>query len=263
MNILDEIANKTKERIAKEKEIESLDLIKDKCKSIYLHENDMFSFEKALQKDAFSIIAECKKASPSMGIICHNYDYLNIAKDYEKANATCISVLTEPYYFKGSYKHLYDIAHTISIPVLQKDFFIDEYMIYKAYKNGANAILLIVSLLDKNTLLKYLSLCNKLGLSALVETHNANEINIAIQCGARLIGVNNRDLTSFLVNTNTALNLKHMVPDNITFVSESGIKDRSDIEKLIDNGIKVALIGSAIMTAKDKCKKIKELKGEL
>lgn len=263
MNILDEIAKKTKERIAKEKETLSFEFLQDKCKKLIKPKSQMFAFEKALKACDFSIIAECKKASPSMGIIDPIYDYINIAKDYEKAQATCISVLTEPYYFKGSYKHLIDIVNKISLPVLQKDFFVDEYMIYKAYVNGASAILLIVSLLDKETLLKYLSICNQLGLSALVEAHNEAEINTALDCRARLIGVNNRDLKTFLVNTNTAIALKNKVPDDIIFVSESGIKDRSDIKKLMDKGINVALIGSALMTIEDKGRKIKELKGEL
>ncbi len=257
--ILDTIAEYTKERVKKEKEVRSLTKIKSEALSMNC--NTGFPFEKALSSQGISFICECKKASPSKGLIAEDFPYLKIAEEYEAAGASCISVLTEPKWFLGKNEYLKEIAAHVSIPCIRKDFVVDEYMIYEAKLLGASAVLLICSLLPTELLTDYIEICNRLGLSALVEAHDEQEIASAIKAGARIIGVNNRNLKNFSVNVSNSQKLRALVPENILFVAESGIKNRKDIEVLEKAHVDAVLIGEVLMKAKDKKRMINTLKG--
>ena len=258
MTILDELAEYAKQRVEKQKKKLSLDEIKKLALS--LPKGD-FSFEKALKKDDIAFICECKKASPSKGIIAENFPYLQIAKNYETAGADCISVLTEPKWFLGSDEYLKEIANAVSIPCLRKDFTVDEYMIYQAKLFGASAVLLICSILSESQLKEYIAICEMLGLSALVEVHDESEIQTALQAGAKIIGVNNRNLKDFSVDTNNSGNLRKLIPNDIIFVSESGVKTPEDVQTLRNIGANAVLIGETLMRAENKSQKLAELRG--
>lgn len=257
--ILDEIAAKTKVRIENQKLLLPLEQAKKQAEK--MDSNTGFPFFTALKEGNLSYICEVKKASPSKGIIAEDFPYLQIAKDYEKAGASAISVLTEPYYFKGNDDYLRDISKAVNIPIIRKDFTVDEHQIYTAKLIGANAILLICSLLDKETIKKYLSICHSLGLSALVETHDEKEVEKALESGAKIIGVNNRNLKDFTVDINNCTRLRKLVPNNYVFVAESGIKTADDIDILKENGVDAVLIGETLMRASDKTLALKELNG--
>lgn len=260
VTILDELADFARKRVAEAKKKISLEEIKEKAKS--LPKGD-FEFEKALRKNGIAFISECKKASPSKGLIAPDFPYLEIAKEYEKAGADCISVLTEPSRFLGSDNYLKEIAETVKIPCLRKDFTVDEYMIYEAKVLGAKAVLLICSILTEEELREYIYLCNELGISALVEAHDKTEINVAVKAGARIIGVNNRNLKDFSVDTENSKRMRELVPKDIIFVSESGVKSAEDIAKLREIGADAVLIGETLMRAEDKKAKLAELRGTL
>ena len=221
-----------------------------------------FPFRQALAKEGMSFIAECKKASPSKGLIAEDFPYLAIAKDYEAAGAAAISVLTDPKWFLGSLQYLKEISENVRIPVLRKDFTVDEYMIYEAKVNGAAAVLLIVSVLDDERLCRYLWIAHELGMDALVEAHDEQEIERALKAGAVIIGVNNRNLRDFTVDINNAVRLRSRVPGNILFVAESGIRTRKDIEVLEQGKISGVLIGEALMRSVNKKEMLDELKGK-
>ncbi len=258
MTILDELAEYAKERVENQKKKISLAEIKNSALS--LPKGD-FSFEKALKKDDIAFICECKKASPSKGIIAKDFPYLQIAREYEKAGADCISVLTEPKWFLGSDEYLKEIANAVSIPCLRKDFTVDEYMIYQAKLLGASAVLLICSILSESQLKEYIAVCEMLGLSALVEVHDESEIQTALQSGAKIIGVNNRNLKDFSVDTQNSGNLRKLVPNDIIFVSESGVKTSEDVQTLRNIGANAVLIGETLMRAENKSQKLAELRG--
>ena len=219
-----------------------------------------FGFEKALKKPGMSFICECKRASPSKGLIAPEFPYLDIARDYEAAGADCVSVLTEPEWFLGSDRYLEEIAHTVGIPCLRKDFTVDEYMIYEAKLLGASAVLLICSILDAEQLKEYIGVADSLGLSSLVEAHDEREIAAAVGAGARVIGVNNRNLKDFTVDTGNSGKLRSIVPDGIVFVSESGVSDAADVKRLYDAHVDAVLIGEALMRASDRKAKLAELR---
>lgn len=259
-DILQTIATKTKERIEKQKALHPLEELKQACTKLPINQD--FPFEQALRKEGLSYICECKKASPSKGLIDEDFNYLQIAKEYEKVGARAISVLTEPEFFLGSDQYLQEIAQEVKIPCLRKDFVVDEYMIYQAKLLGAQAILLIVSLLDTQTLKQYLELATSLGLSCLVEAHDEAEIKQAIAVGAKIIGVNNRNLRNFQVNVENTLNLRQAIPKEILMVAESGIQNRSDIALLEKAQIDAVLIGETLMKASDRQAKMAELRGE-
>ena len=220
-----------------------------------------FEFEKALKKNDIAFICECKKASPSKGLIAPDFPYLEIAKEYEAAGADCISVLTEPSRFLGNNEYLREIAETVTIPCLRKDFTVDEYMIYEAKVLGAKAVLLICSILTEEELREYIYICDELGISALVEAHDKAEINVAVKAGARIIGVNNRNLKDFTVDTENSKRMRELVPKDIIFVSESGVKSPEDVARLREIGADAVLIGETLMRADDKKAKLKELRG--
>lgn len=258
MSILDTIAAHAFERVAAAKEKASLDEVMSEALSMPV---GSFEFEKALKKDDISFICECKKASPSKGVISSDFPYLDIAKDYERAKADCISVLTEPKWFLGKDEYLREIAGSVSIPCLRKDFTVDEYMIYEAKLLGAKAVLLICSILSQEQIMKYISICDKLGISALVEAHDERELRTAVDSGARIIGVNNRNLADFSVDTGNSRRMRELVPENIIFVSESGVRDANDIGLLRQAGVNAVLIGEALMRAGNRQAKLAELRG--
>lgn len=259
MTILDLLADYARERVAISKSTRPLSQVK--AEALALPKGD-FRFEKALRKDGISFICECKKASPSKGLIAPEFPYLEIAKEYEAAGADCISVLTEPKWFLGSDEYLKEIAAAVNIPCIRKDFTVDEYMIYEAKLLGASAVLLICSILSEEKIRGYIGICDELGLSALVETHDEEEVAMAVRAGARIIGVNNRNLKDFSVDTGNSARLKSLVGDDVIFVSESGVKDGNDVAKLREVGVDAVLVGEALMRAPDKKAKLKELRGE-
>ena len=257
--ILDKIIEATKIRVAQEKQVETPEAVK--AAALALPSDTGFPFEVALRQQDFNFICEVKKASPSKGIIAEHFPYLDIAKEYEVAGAAAISVLTEPDFFKGDKKYLQEIASTVKIPVLRKDFIIDEYQIYQAKVWGASAILLICACLDVPTLTKFRELADSLGLSSLVEAHDEAEVQMAIDCGARIIGVNNRNLKDFTVDVQNSVRLRNLVQDDVIFVSESGLETPEDIQVLRDNNIGVALMGETFMRSPNKVEKLAYLYG--
>lgn len=258
MTIMDELADYAKERVQVAKERYPLDELKKLALDLPRGE---FAFHRALQKPGLSFICECKKASPSKGVIAREFPYLEIAGEYEEAGADAISVLTEPKWFLGSDKYLEEIAETVNIPCIRKDFTVDEYMIYEAKKLGAAAVLLICSILSSGQIQEYLGICEELGLDALVEAHNETEVETAVKAGAKIIGVNNRNLKDFSVDTGNSRKLRTMVPKDVLFVSESGVANREDIRVLEDMGVDAVLVGEALMRAENKKRKLDELRG--
>lgn len=255
MNVLERLAGYARERVEAAKAEKPLAQIREEAMA--LSKGD-FAFEQALRKGKLFFICECKKASPSKGLIAPDFPYLQIAKEYESAGADAISVLTEPREFLGRDAYLREIAAAVNIPCLRKDFTVDEYMIYEAKLLGAAAVLLICSLLTDEQIRKYLAICDKLGLSALVEAHDEAEVKMALNAGARIIGVNNRNLRDFSVDINNSANLRELVPADIIFVAESGIKDAEDVKAAVKMGASAVLVGEALMRAEDKKKKLAE-----
>ena len=249
MTILDQLASYARERTLTAKRKLPLAAIKEKACS--LPKGD-FSFEQALRKPGMSFICECKKASPSKGVISPDFPYLTIAREYQEAGADCISVLTEPKWFLGENSYLEEIASCVSLPCLRKDFTVDEYMIYEAKSLGAAAVLLICSILSPVQLKEYLQLCDELGLSALTEVHTEEETVTAIDAGARIIGVNNRNLKDFSVDLDNSRRLRTLIPSDRIFVAESGIRSAEDIRALSEAGADAVLAGEALMRSPDK-----------
>ena len=257
--ILDEIAAYTKERIEYEKSKLPMTEIRAQAKD--LNADTGYIFEKALAKPGISFICEAKKASPSKGVIAEDFPYVRIAKEYEAAGADAMSVLTEPKWFMGKDEYLKEIRKEITIPIIRKDFTVDEYMIYQAKLMGADAVLLICAILSDTQLQEYYGIADELGLSALIETHDEEEVQRALKAKARIIGVNNRNLKDFTVDTENSVRLRNMVPEDILFVSESGMKTRVDIARLEENGTNAVLIGETFMRSPDKAAMLKELRG--
>ncbi len=285
MNILDEIAEKTRERVAAQKRERSLESMRQAaeealgrdCLGCNAEDPGLsaeefaqarllapcsFPFEGMLEQPGMSFIAEVKRASPSKGLIAPDFPYLEIAKDYEAAGAAAISCLTEPYWFQGADEYLTEIADAVRIPVLRKDFVVDEYMVYQAKALGASAVLLICAILDDAQLLAYRQLADELRMSALVEAHTAEEVERAVACGARVIGVNNRDLKTFDVDMSAARALRDLVPPHTLFVSESGVKSAADVDAAREMRADAVLVGETLMRAADKRAKLAELRGD-
>ena len=266
--ILKEIAEKTVYRVKECKLKVSLEEMKERALRIVADETengkkpyDIYPFREALDGSRISFICEVKKASPSKGLIAPDFPYVDIAKEYEAAGAAAISVLTEPYYFMGSNDYIYEISKQVSIPLLRKDFTVDEYMIYEAKTIGASAVLLICSILDDDALSSYLKLAHELGMSALVEAHDEVEVKRALAAGAGIIGVNNRDLKTFTVDIMNSVRLRKLVPDDVIYVSESGIKTPEDISRLKENGTNAVPIGETFMRSPDKAAELVRLRG--
>lgn len=261
MTILDQLADHARKRVMADMEENSLDTMRELAMSKSSATGDLFAFEQALRKEGVSFICECKKASPSKGLIAPNFPYLEIAKEYEAAGADCISVLTEPKWFLGNDEFLKEIAESVSIPCLRKDFTVDEYQIYQAKVLGASAVLLICSILTEDQMKNYIRICDNLGLSALVEVHDEQEVQTALNTGARIIGVNNRNLKDFSVDTDNSRRLRELIPPNVLFVSESGVRTAEDVSALRKIGADAVLIGETLMRASDKRAKLAELRG--
>lgn len=257
MNILDQLAAHARERVAQAKR-ERPDICRE---ALALPKGD-FPFERALSGTALAFICECKRASPSKGLIAPEFPYLDIARDYEAAGADALSVLTEPKWFLGSDDYLREIAANVSLPCLRKDFTVDEYMLYEAKLLGASAALLICAILDEQQVKDYIDICDGLGLSALVEAHDEAEVEAALKAGVRIVGVNNRNLKDFTVDTGNSRRLRALIPKGVLFVSESGVKDASDAQAARDMGADAVLVGEALMRAADKAAKLTELRGK-
>lgn len=253
MSILNEIAARTKERIAEEKfKVPLRELISQQNSDLAKHAQEKISFLEALKKPGMSYICEVKKASPSKGLIAPDFPYLDIAKEYEQAGASAISCLTEPFYFQGADRYLQEISQAVELPVLRKDFTVDEYMIYQAKAFGASAVLLICAILDNSQLKAFGELAQDLGLDALVEAHDEWEADRALNLDAKIVGVNNRNLHDFTVDMGNSIRLRSMAPADTVFVSESGIKTAEDIRILYENKVDAVLIGETLMRSPDK-----------
>ncbi|NLD61185.1 indole-3-glycerol phosphate synthase TrpC [Candidatus Sumerlaeota bacterium] len=261
MTILDQLADHARKRVIVDMEENSLDMMRELAMLKSSATGSPFAFEQALRKEDVSFICECKKASPSKGLIAPNFPYLEIAKEYETAGADCISVLTEPKWFLGNDEYLKEITEAVSIPCLRKDFTVNEYQIYQAKVLGASAVLLICSILTEDQMKDYIRICDNLGLSALVEAHDEQEVQTALNTGARIIGVNNRNLKDFSVDTDNSRRLRELIPPNVLFVSESGVRTAEDVAALRKIGADAVLIGETLMRASDKRAKLAELRG--
>jgi len=257
--ILNQLADAARQRTARAKERVSAAEMAARAEG--LGSDGTFPFEEALRKDGMSFICECKKASPSRGLIAPEFPYLEIAREYEAAGADAVSVLTEPQWFLGQDAYLKEIAAAVKIPCLRKDFTVDAYMIHEAKVLGARAVLLICALLGTDTLRQYIALADRLGLSCLVEAHNENEIASALAAGARIVGVNNRNLKDFTVDTGNAQRLRSLVPPEVLFVAESGIRTAEDVRAMREAGADACLIGETLMRADDKAAMLAELRG--
>lgn len=258
MTILEQLAAHARERVAEARKRLPEEVIRQQALSMTKGD---FAFEKALKTEDIAFICECKKASPSKGLIAPDFPYAEIAKAYEAAGADCISVLTEPKWFLGDDRYLKEIAGQVAIPCLRKDFTVDPYMIYEAKLLGASAVLLICAILSEKQLRDYIGICDRLGLSALAEAHDEAEVSAALRAGARVIGVNNRNLKDFSVNTDNSRRLRALVPRDILFVAESGVKDAEDVQRLREIGADAVLIGETLMRAGDKKALLKALRG--
>lgn len=256
--ILQTIADYTAVRVAKDREKVPLEALKEQCQSRGRAQGERF--REALQKPDISFICEVKKASPSKGVIAENFPYVEIAREYEAAGADCISCLTEPKWFLGSDEIFREIRDAVSTPMLRKDFVVDEYQIYQAGLMGADAVLLICAILDTETVARYLEICEELGLSALVETHDEAELKSAVQAGAKIIGVNNRNLKDFTVDIENSARLRALAPENAVFVAESGIRTREDIAALRREGVDAVLVGETLMRASDRAEMLRRLR---
>lgn len=257
MTILDELAAYAKERVARARSVQALEEVRAQALALPKGEQ---AFYKALAKPGLSFICECKKASPSKGLIAPHFPYLEIAQKYEEAGADAISVLTEPKWFLGSDAYLKEISEKVQVPCLRKDFVVDEYMLYEARLLGAAAVLLICSILSKEQLHKYLEICSELGLDALVEAHDEKEVQLALTAGARIVGVNNRNLKDFSVDMDNSRRLRSLVPQGVLFVAESGVRNAEDVVRIKELGADAVLIGEALMRAPDVTGFLRDLK---
>ena len=260
MTILDQLADYARQRVAAAKAVAPTAEVRRQALEL---PTGGFPFERALSGENLAFICECKKASPSKGLIAPDFPYLDIARNYEAAGAEAISVLTEPRWFLGRDEYLREIARAVSIPCLRKDFTVDEYMLYQARLLGASAVLLICAILDAAELQDYIQICDALGLSALVEAHDEAEVEMALSAGARIIGVNNRNLKDFTVDTENSRRLRAMIPADVLFVSESGVKDAADVATARAMGANAVLVGEALMRSADKRAKLAEFRGGL
>lgn len=259
-DILERIAADKRIQVAEEKREVSLEKMKEIALATKSKLPD-FIFEETLKKEGVSFICEVKKASPSKGVIAEEFPYVEIARAYEQAGADCLSVLTEPKYFLGADQYLQEIREAVNLPILRKDFTVDIYQIYQAKVIGANAVLLICALLDADFIKKGIEICDELGLTALVEAHDENEIQMAIQAGARVIGVNNRNLKDFSVDIHNSTKLRSFAPKGTLFVAESGIRTREDVRAFEEEKVNAVLVGETLMRAENKKQKLDELKG--
>lgn len=255
--MLDKIIAQKVQEVARRKKTTPVSRLEDKIGRA----RPVRDFRVALRLEGMSLIAEVKKASPSKGVLLEDVDPVDLAGVYESSGARAISVLTDEKFFHGSLKDLAKVRQSVSVPCLRKDFTIDEYQIYEARANSADAILLIVRILSDQQIKDYLALAEQLGMAALVETHDAAEIDRALKAGASIIGINNRNLDTFEVDYNTTLLLRKLVPGGVVLVSESGIHTREQVVRLEDGGVDAILVGEALVTSSNIRAKIRELLG--
>ena len=272
--ILDDLVAATRKRMERDMKRAPLEYIKKRAESVretelaqaekgaVNTENISFRFEKNLRQKEMQFICEVKKASPSKGLIAEHFPYVDIAKSYEAAGAAAISVLTETDYFLGDDRYLRQIYDVVQTPLLRKDFTVDAYQIYQAKTLGAGAVLLICAILDEKRIRSFIEICDSLGMSALVEAHDAEEVRMADSAGARVIGVNNRNLKDFTVDIGNSLRLRELVPGDTLFVAESGISTPEDVRALREGGVNGVLIGESLMRAKDKKAMLDYLRGK-
>ena len=256
--ILDDIAAFTRTRVEALKKAKSLYAVRDEAEGRPVGKD----FQAALAAPGLSVIAELKQASPSKGLIAPDFEhiYLDKARQYEEGGAAAISCLTEPKFFLGSDEYLRQVRAAVQLPILRKDFTVDEYQIYEAKCLGADAVLLICSLISQGQLAEYLCQAHELGLSALVEAHDADEVGSALAAGAAIIGVNNRNLKDFSVNPLNSLRLRGQIPAEKLFVAESGIAKASDCAGLKAAGVQAVLVGEALMRSPDPAAMIREMR---
>ena len=260
MNILDQLATHARERVRADMERIPAEKMKAEC--LRLGPGNGEAFARALKRPGLSFICEVKKASPSKGVIDPVFDYISIARSYDAAGADAVSCLTEPKWFLGSDRIFREIRETVSLPMLRKDFTVSDYQIYQARVMGANAVLLICAILDEQTLKAYIALCGELGLAALTEAHDEAEIDMALRCGAEIIGVNNRNLKDFTVDLANAERLRAKIPEGCLFVAESGVTGPEDAERLRALGADAALVGEALMRSGDKKGLLAAMRGQ-
>lgn len=272
--ILDDLVAAARKRMERDMKRAPLEYIKKRAESVretelaqaekgaVNTENISFGFEKNLRQKEMQFICEVKKASPSKGLIAEYFPYVDIAKAYEAAGAAAISVLTETDYFLGDDRYLRQIYDAVQTPLLRKDFTVDAYQIYQAKTLGAGAVLLICAILDEKRIRSFIEICDSLGMSALVEAHDAEEVRMADSAGARIIGVNNRNLKDFTVDIGNSLRLRELVPGDTLFMAESGISTPEDVRALREGGVNGVLIGESLMRAKDKKAMLDYLRGK-
>lgn len=261
-SILETIAASNRKRVGRAYEDGTADFIRLRARMQAAEEGTFnFPFEQALRGERMAFICECKRASPSKGLIATDYDPAAIARSYERAGAAAISCLTEPRWFKGSGEHLRCVATSVALPVLRKDFVVDDVQIFEAKCWGAAAVLLICSILDDAQLAHSIALCHDLGLTALVEAYEREEVPRALRAGARVVGVNNRDLRTFSVDFGRSIEMRALVGPDRLFVSESGVETCDDVQRLEEAGVDAVLIGETLMRAADKGAMLDELKG--
>jgi indole-3-glycerol phosphate synthase len=253
--MLDKIIAHKKEEVERSKKLVPLSRLEEQI----AQREATRDFARALSGNGVSLIAEVKKASPSRGLLCPDFNPVVLAKTYAQGGATAISVLTDAKFFQGSLDHLTAIKKEVELPLLRKDFVIDPYQIFEACAYGADALLLIVAVLSQQHLEELLSLRHSLGLKCLVEVHGEDEVERALRSGAEIIGINNRDLNTFLSDIDTTRRLRPLIPQEKIVVSESGIKSRSDVEKLKEWGANAILVGETLVTAEDVPGKMREL----
>lgn len=272
--ILDDLVAATRKRMERDIKRAPFEYVKKRAESVRKTElaqaekgavdasKVSFAFEKNLKQPEIQFICEVKKASPSKGLIAEHFPYVDIAREYEAAGAAAISVLTETDYFLGNDRYLRQIYEAVQSPLLRKDFTVDAYQIYQAKTLGASAVLLICAILDEEKIRSFIEICDSLGMSALVEAHDEEEVRMASRAGARVIGVNNRNLKDFTVDIRNSLRLRELVPEDTLFVAESGISRPEDVKALREGGVNGVLIGETLMRSKDKKAMLDYLRGK-
>lgn len=254
-NILEKIVAEKRQEVKQKKRSLPVSALTERL----AHRKAPLDFAHALSGDRLKLIAEIKKASPSRGLLCPDFNPVELAKTYAQSGAAAISVLTEVNHFQGSLDYLEAVREEVSIPLLRKDFIFDPYQVYESATYGADALLLIVAILSQEQLEELLALSRHLGLGCLVEVHNENDVEKALLSGAEIVGINNRDLSTFNVDINTTRRLRPLIPEGRIVVSESGINNRADIKKLKEWGVNAVLVGEALVTASNIPAKMEEL----
>tara|TARA_B100001179_G_C18582306_1_gene400554 strand:- start:539 stop:1333 length:795 start_codon:yes stop_codon:yes gene_type:complete len=256
---LKKILETTRISVSERKKISPLSKLESRSVDVESTRGFKNSLIKSVEKNNIAVIAEMKKASPSLGLIRKEYEPEELAQHYAKANAACLSVLTDEPFFQGSIEHLTSVRKSVDLPLLRKDFIIDEYQVYESRFQGADCILLIAAALTQNQLKDYYQLAIELKLDVLVEVHTYDEVEKALSINANLIGINNRNLKTFEVDLETTKHLTQYIPQEVLVVSESGIKTREDVQKICSYGVSIFLVGEAFMKADNPGSELKNI----